>query len=175
MRKDQVKIAKSCGCVRGVKANPISPYKRLYRKYKRGAVSRNLEFDISFKSFQKYIKDNCFYCGQAPSNIICSKFKGSNCITYNGLDRINNLRDYNEVNVCTCCTVCNFMKSSLTQKEFIKKVKCISAHLKSCELLETPEEDNQQPSLSGDTLEGSTTRNESHVDNNFPTSAGHSC
>ena len=41
------------------------------------------------------------------------------------------------------------------------------------ELLGHPEEDNQQPSLGGDTPEGSTTRCESQEDNNTPTSAGH--
>jgi hypothetical protein len=40
------------------------------------------------------------------------------------------------------------------------------------ELLEQPEEVNQQPSLGGDSFEGSTTRCESQVDDNASTSAG---
>ena len=44
--------------------------------------------------------------------------------------------------------------------------------IKSRELLENPGEDNQQPSLDGDILEGSTTSSESQVDNNSTTSAG---
>ena len=41
------------------------------------------------------------------------------------------------------------------------------------ELLETPEEDNQQPSSCGDTEKGSTTSSESQVDNNSTTKAEH--
>lgn len=44
--------------------------------------------------------------------------------------------------------------------------------IKSGELLENPEEDNQQPSSCGDTEKGSTTSSESQVDNNSTTSAG---
>jgi len=42
----------------------------------------------------------------------------------------------------------------------------------SVNCLETPEEGNQQPSLTSDSLEGSTTRSESQADNNSPKSAG---
>ena len=42
------------------------------------------------------------------------------------------------------------------------------------ELLEQPEEANQQPSQEGNLLEGSTTRCESQADDNTPTSAGRS-
>lgn len=47
-------------------------------------------------------------------------------------------------------------------------------HVKSCELLETPEEGNQQPSSNGDIEKGSTTSGESHVDNKSTKSAGQS-
>lgn len=46
------------------------------------------------------------------------------------------------------------------------------AHDKLREFLEHPEEDNQKPSLDGDIPEGSTTRDESILDNNISTSAG---
>lgn len=44
----------------------------------------------------------------------------------------------------------------------------------SVNCLETPEEDNQQPSSCSDTEKGSTTSSESHRDNNSTTKAGHS-
>ena len=47
------------------------------------------------------------------------------------------------------------------------------AHNKLRELLETPLEDNQQPSLESNFLEGSETSDESLGDNKFTTSAGH--
>ncbi len=48
------------------------------------------------------------------------------------------------------------------------------ANVKLRELLEHPHEDNQQPSLISNDLEGSETRSESNLDNNSSTSAGHS-
>jgi len=48
-----------------------------------------------------------------------------------------------------------------------------SAVLKLCELGETPEVDNTEPSLESDFFEGVTTSSESHEDNNSTTSAGH--
>lgn len=50
----------------------------------------------------------------------------------------------------------------------------LHAQIKFRELLETPEEDNQQPNLDGNISEGSTTSSESLIDNNSTTSAGHS-
>jgi len=48
------------------------------------------------------------------------------------------------------------------------------AQVKFRELLGTLETDNQQPSLTGDSFEGSETRSESlYGDNNSSTSAGH--
>jgi hypothetical protein len=47
------------------------------------------------------------------------------------------------------------------------------ANVKLRELLEHPEEDNQQPSLNSNILEGSETSSESYMDNNSTTSAGH--
>lgn len=45
--------------------------------------------------------------------------------------------------------------------------------INSVNCLETPEEDNQQPSSCGDTEKGSTTSSASRVDNNTTTKAGH--
>lgn len=45
------------------------------------------------------------------------------------------------------------------------------AHLKLRELLEPPKKDNQQPSLTGNSFEGSETRSESRSDNNSSTSS----
>lgn len=50
--------------------------------------------------------------------------------------------------------------------------KLISSH-NPVNCLETPEEDNQQPSSCSDTEKGSTTSSESHRDNNSTTKAGH--
>ncbi len=57
--------------------------------------------------------------------------------------------------------------------EFDRETKRYVANIKLCELLGQLEEANQQPSLNGNVLEGSTTRDESQADNNFSTSAGH--
>lgn len=179
MRQDIVKKAKSCGCMNYVKKlDKLAPYRRLLQRYKKTATDRNLSFELNFNEFKNLISDKCFYCGNLPSSVICTTKgkKKDNCIAFNGIDRIDNTEGYVTTNVTTCCGVCNFMKWNLSQDQFIERVQKISANIsaqyKLCELLENLEKDNQQPSFAGNSVEGSTTRSESLVDNNSSKSAG---
>lgn len=58
-------------------------------------------------------------------------------------------------------------------EEMQYKLNGIKSSLNSVNCLETPEEDNQQPSSCSDTEKGSTTSSESQVDNNSTTKAEH--
>lgn len=126
-RQDSVKRRKSCGCSRYQrKVNPEVAYKRLYKKYKRGAEDRDLEFTLSYKHFKGMITSPCSYCGSDLSSLLCSS--KNNCVEYNGIDRANNDVGYTKNNCVTCCGTCNIMKGSLGQQEFLIKVALISAH-----------------------------------------------
>lgn len=85
---------------------------------------------------------------------------------------------------CSCGGLTTKKGQRKTKKGLVCRFKCINcnklmqtnAQLKQGELLETPtlerqKEDNQQPSLSSNTFEGSTTNSRIHVDSNADTSA----
>lgn len=72
--------------------------------YKKSAVKRNLEFDISFEDFVLLLSYECTYCGEPKAN---------------GIDRVDNSIGYIAGNMVSCCSYCNFMKRDKTRDEFI--------------------------------------------------------
>jgi hypothetical protein len=60
-------------------------------------------------------------------NSVHSKRTGEH-LSFNGIDRINSAHGYVPGNVVPCCKVCNFMKQSLTQSEFIDNIRLILKH-----------------------------------------------
>lgn len=83
----------------------------LWKKYKRNARRRNIQFKLSIKEFANImLNKRCFYCGVFP--VPARHF-------YHGLDRVNNKVCYVAGNVVPCCSVCNYMKGSLTLDEFL--------------------------------------------------------
>lgn len=118
---------KSCGCKKIISAKikkvrpGVSSLKSCYSLYRRGAVNRNLSFDLSMEQFSEITHQNCFYCGKEPSN----NHLGSNAngaYLYNGIDRIDNNKGYNLDNIVPCCKRCNFMKSSMGYGDFIDHI-----------------------------------------------------
>lgn len=58
--------------------------------------------------------------------------KANGGYTYNGIDRVDNTKGYEETNVVPCCTVCNRAKMAHTQEEFFDRVRRIyEKHLRS--------------------------------------------
>lgn len=91
----------------------------LYGIYRRGAIERNLSFNISKEQFNKIIKLNCYYCNSAPSQILYKE--GMQLpFTYNGIDRKNNAIGYEINNIVPACKFCNMAKGTSTLEEFEK-------------------------------------------------------
>lgn len=117
---------RSCGCLMRVRPARTSPgetgLNELYRTYKKEAVYRSLEFNLSFVSFQTFTSSVCFYCGSTPSMRRVGS-RGSRedygAYLYNGLDRVDNAIGYHEHNVVACCKVCNSAKGIMTLDEFL--------------------------------------------------------
>jgi hypothetical protein len=128
--------SKSCGCLlkeaRFVKNKNTdrelamllliySPMKKRHRfKFKN-------EDYINFDFFKKLSLSNCFYCGSIPYNtqsdvrylkdgtkLIITDF----ILKYNGIDRIDSLKGYENENVVSCCKNCNSAKMQLTILDF---------------------------------------------------------
>ena len=115
----------SCGCYHKEKiSKPLgeSTKERVYRDYKRHAKNKNLLFELSKDEFFELTKQNCFYCGDIPSNTSKSEYDNGDYI-YNGVDRKNSLEGYTTDNVVPCCWICNQAKHNYSQKEFYEWIK----------------------------------------------------
>lgn len=114
---------KSCGCVRykgksvDVKINSLLLC--IYRDYKIKAKQRSLLFDVDYDLFKKLTQSNCYYCNIPPANSKKNLNKTFS-INYNGLDRVDNDKDYTPDNIVSCCYICNQAKHLLTKDTFIE-------------------------------------------------------
>jgi hypothetical protein len=137
---------KSCGC-----ANHESRVKngKTTRKFHPIESSARIVWgtsyndgDVSFADFMRLSQLACHYCNRAPfrtfnkadslirkrkDTAVRKKYvseyqKTEGNFTYNGLDRIDSRETHTIANVVPCCYFCNWMKSNLTQEEFIRHV-----------------------------------------------------
>ena len=133
--------AKSCSCFRSERCSTLSEkmpnsqayINEIFRSYKYGARTRNLEFSLSVEQLRSIISLNCFYCGEAPSKPrkTTNKF-GAICV--NGIDRIDNSKGYTLENSVPCCDKCNHAKKNYYYGEFIDWVKRAADHLNAKEV-----------------------------------------
>lgn len=123
----------SCGCYRkevtGLRRSlpkGIAAMNTWYMRYKKRALKLDMgEFAISRNDFDELTLKNCFYCGCPPYN----EYKnGNSLVIRNGLDRVDNNLGYTTNNVVTACKVCNRLKHTLTQKDFLVHIKKIFKH-----------------------------------------------
>lgn len=102
----------------------------VYQQYKRNAKSRNMPFDLTKEQLKELIRQDCYYCGNPPLNMVRT-FNGRNGnnihepVPYNGIDRVDSSKGYNLDNCVTCCYLCNFAKQDRTVEQFLNWVKRI--------------------------------------------------
>jgi len=101
----------------------------LYSNYKRRAIKKGLDFDLTISEFTRLTKQNCFYCGAEPSQKFDRGIKNNGYYVYNGLDRIDNNIGYVTNNVRSCCGRCNAAKNDMHESEFYSLIKRIYNHL----------------------------------------------
>jgi hypothetical protein len=120
--------SKSCGCLRGPEMAPgESGFNRLKRIYKRDAKERGFNFFLSEEQFRNLVTGDCFYCGTKPCKTIDNGTRKS-LFLYNGIDRMDHKKGYEQGNVVSCCGICNRMKNVLGVEEFITHCKQIINH-----------------------------------------------
>ncbi len=88
----------------------------MYSTYKRGAVTRGLEFSIPFEYFNELISQVCVYCGCEGT----IRRHGAYSFVGNGVDRIDSSLGYTFENTTTACSVCNMMKRTMTSEDFLE-------------------------------------------------------
>jgi len=136
VRKNNIaRKTKSCGCLR--KETTIKrcqkPIKEVfsnkkfndYRKFdsRRGVV----EFSLSREQVKLLIYGKCYYCDTLPRREV--KYRGR-YIKYNGIDRVDNNKGYTPDNCVSCCTICNYMKRTMSYTDFVNHIKNIHVNLK---------------------------------------------
>lgn len=86
----------------------ISFIRQRISNYKKGAQQRKHNWELTEEQSFALLKDNCHYCGIAPS--IEKKI--------NGIDRLHNDKGYIATNVVTCCWLCNRAKNDMPLEVF---------------------------------------------------------
>lgn len=122
---------RSCGCKinesRAERAKERLKYKDpsqiryLYTMAKGNAKYNNRTFTLTYEEYKKYILESCYYCGVEPSNL-CKKKKYYGELKYNGIDRIDSSKGYEESNCVTCCFICNRAKMDMGFLEFLNYI-----------------------------------------------------
>lgn len=136
----------SCGCLRNEltrakfrKEAGRSGQTYLYGAYRGSAKKRKIRFDLTKEEFLEITKLDCQYCGRPPSSVTYNHLGteknletiAHSSYVYNGVDRVDNTKGYEQGNVVPCCTVCNRAKSTMTVTEFLDWIKRVYHHNES--------------------------------------------
>jgi hypothetical protein len=142
---------KSCGCLKREllkETNKIlghscrlaageMGFKHVLKSYKRQAMEFDREFLLTDEQFRVLTKGNCYYCDCKPAKIrkIYAKTNTEQGnkhgeYVYNGVDRVDNAKGYTLENCVSCCRRCNYLKSNLDLKVFIKHLQKIVKNMK---------------------------------------------
>jgi hypothetical protein len=90
--------------------------KQNYNTYKRTANLKQLDFSISFEEYLLLTEKECYYCSVIQNN------------GFNGIDRKDQTLGYEVNNCVACCKMCNYIKGSLSEQTFLKRITNILSH-----------------------------------------------
>jgi len=94
------------------KANILSHY----NEYLKGAIKKNLQFELDANEFESLVNSHCHYCDDYHEERVI------------GIDRIDSSKGYLMNNVVPCCAICNRMKSDLEKNDFLNHIHKIYLH-----------------------------------------------
>lgn len=139
-------IVKSCGCrlterqrqMMSRNGRPrlkfppgVAASHRVFGSYVYKTKKVGLTWALDFDMFMKITQSDCAYCGAAPAQVHLPNNGSNGPFTYNGIDRTDNERGYEDGNVVPCCGYCNRMKSNKTVHRFLDHVNRIARHQRS--------------------------------------------
>lgn len=116
-------VTKSCGCLSKRKPFPNNEatINKIILSYKKCAKRRGISWGIKDTYAKELISKECFYCGVKFSN----EWDG---YKYNGIDRVDNDKGYEDSNVVPCCKICNIAKHDMKQKDFVIWARTVAEH-----------------------------------------------
>lgn len=124
---------RSCGCLskdtmreigKSNKYTKEQQFVAYFHEYARAAKWRSLDFLLDEVQFVSLVTGNCTYCGCDPHRVK-QRYKNSEPIIVNGIDRVDNAKGYLYDNCVSCCYTCNIMKSAMSQQEFLSHIERI--------------------------------------------------
>jgi hypothetical protein len=114
---------KSCGCLsfnsqfRRSIDDGLASIRKTISRYKYGAKTRGLSWELSEEECIQLFKGNCNYCGSEPK-LRSSSLKNTPQHKISGIDRVDPSIGYTIKNCVSCCTICNEAKMDRTLAEF---------------------------------------------------------
>lgn len=127
---------KSCGCaIRNKnhirwKGYEDIPYD-FFSSYKRGALTRGLDFEITIEYVWEIFKSQNFKCALSGIDLCFSETRKQRGLRTVSIDRKDNKKGYVLGNIQLVHKVINIMKNKLNDEEFIKYCNLISEHNKN--------------------------------------------
>lgn len=103
-------------------------FRRILKNYRQHSKKKNRKFLLTNEQAKELFKSNCFYCGNIPNSISKPAWDTGNFV-YNGIDRVDNTKDYTLDNCVPCCIWCNRMKLNKSQREFLFHIEKISNYV----------------------------------------------
>ena len=90
---------------------PLSQEQEAFMKYCVRSLDKGAPIGINLIDYKNILTQNCVYCGDKATSI----------------DRIDNSIGYTKDNVQPTCKMCNIMKYTFTEKDFLNKVRLIAS------------------------------------------------
>lgn len=109
-------------------------FNEVYNQYKKGAIKRNLDFNLSKEQFREIITKPCIYCGDSLCTTY-SRTQYNGTFSFTGIDRYDNEKGYTIGNCVPCCKICNRMKADLKIPFFKEHLQKILSNLNQWESL----------------------------------------
>ena len=85
-----------------------------YTIYTRSSKHRNIHFELTVDEYKSIAQNPCYYCGTVNEK------RG-----FNGVDRVDNSIGYNTDNCVACCSMCNYMKGTISRDNFLRRIEHI--------------------------------------------------
>jgi hypothetical protein len=101
--------------------NGIASARHAYSAKKKASKKRNHEFLLTFEEYYEIVTKKCVYCGAEPSQVTKPHATINGEFLHNGIDRIDNNKEYTKENSCSCCRRCNTYKRFDTVISFKKR------------------------------------------------------
>jgi hypothetical protein len=91
---------------------------KLYKRYRRDAIARGLDFSLCFDDFEILVCQPCMWCGLPDRRGL------------SGLDRIDRLVGYGRDNCLPACQTCNYARGEMAIDEYLDYLELMAGRMR---------------------------------------------